>query len=409
MHLNLPKNNLYLYLLSIVAVQIGDIVRWQLNFQMFGNMFRILGGAMVAISIYRQLMMRQQPRLPFLMNFLLIWNTLNIIITLFTSGLSLTRMFGEPTYFFVYLLPYLLLYDIRQIPLRQIFTCCFVFVVLAAILIGLNANYFAMAGNVRQIAYMMAKVDGLAYFAQLPVLWSIPAAILFMNYELISRKKLVFSLVCFVLAIGFSMTFGRRSTSAYGGVFLLAAAWIYINNSGFSPLKKTFLLLFFTLIGFGVIAFVGNNFAFLMQRGLEDSRSAVDKAFWVDMNVYDLIFGRGLNGTYYDPMNVFDVIKNRRPGHETGYMNMILHSGSLFLIPYWLICFKSAFIGYFRSNNTLTKSFAIYIFLNAVLLLKGSYPSFALRFYLIWIGILICNSFYFREMDDDEIQEIYYQ
>lgn len=397
-------NSLTLFLLSLVTFQIGSLIRLQLNSQLIGNSFRIIGGIMVVISIFKQITDGNHQRLTLTMKFLLLWNTCNIAISFLATGIDITRMFGEDSYFFSYILPYLLLYDVWQIPIRRVFKFCFIFQILAAILMAFNASYFMNAGNASQIALLLSENDGIGSLAQLPVLWSIPAAIIFMNYDLVSRKVLVFSIVAFVFAIGFSMTFGRRSISAFGVIFLFAAIWFYIINSG----KRLVHVLLFSIVGLGALSFAANNFAYLMERGLDDTRSAVEEAFFADMQIEDYIFGRGLNGTYYDPMGIFEHINFQRPGHETGYLNLILHSGCLFLIPYWIICFTSAYAGYFKSNNKLTKSFAMYIFLNSIMLFVGSYPTFALRFFLLWVGILMCNSKEFRKMSDEDVYDLYF-
>ena len=125
------------------------------------------------------------------------------------------------------------------------------------------------------------------------------------------------------------------------------------------------------------------------------------------MNTIDYIFGRGLNGTYYDPMSIFDSINNMRPDIETGYLNIILHSGLLFLVPYLVICLYSSYKGAFKSKNTFTKSFALYILINTLMLFIGSYPAYNLRFLIIWIGILICNNDGIRAMSNSEIMSFY--
>ncbi len=403
----IKRNPLLQFLASIVLYQFGTIIRLQLDSQLLGNSLRIIGFLVLCYSLYYQLSYVKRPRLSFVMKFLLCWNVINIIISIFTSGLNLTRMFGEDSYILNYLLPFLLLYNVKYVPLREIFKFAVVFEIFALVLIALNFQYIIMASNIQLITGSLEENSRMQSLAQIPIMWSIPAAILFFNYQLVQKKYLVISVMAFILAIAFSMAFGRRSTSAYGIVFLLAAFGFYMSYARIGFSKKMIFSFLVLLLVVVAISYVANHFQYLMSRGLEDTRSGVNDAFYADMKTMDYIFGRGLNGTYYDPLNVFDSIKNQRPGHETGYLNIILHSGLLFLIPYLLLCLRSAVKGFFSSRNLLVKSMAIYIFINCLMLILGSYPSFNLRFYILWIGILLCNSAYFRNMNNRMIRRYF--
>lgn len=396
-------NPLFLYLLSIVIVQIGTIVRLQLDNQTLGNFLRIIGVLILLISLCRQINIVRVLRLNFCMRFLLFWNTFNILFTLLTEGLNLTRVFGEESYLLAYILPYLLVYDVSTINLNKIFNFSIMFALFALIIIFLNYEYLMMANN---IYYITSAIDNNlvnSVLAQIPIMWSIPASIIFMNLNFVSKKKVIISLIVYVLAISFSMALGRRGTSLYGILFLLAGFWMYIRNSSYRLSRRVHVSIILALFLLGCAYFAMDHFSFLVQRGFEDSRSSVNEAFFDDLDISDFILGRGLNGTYYDPMNIFDAINNRRPDHETGMLNIILHAGLLFLIPYLLICVSSIYKGYFKSNNTLIKSFSVYILINTLMLLVGSYPAFNLRFFILWIGILLCNNASFRRMDNKEI------
>lgn len=401
------KNPLLQFLISIVLYQCGTIIRIQLDNQLLGNILRIFSFFVLCYSLYYQLSFGKKPKLSFLMVFLLTWNVINIVISIITGGLNLTRMFGEDSYILNYILPFLLLYNVKYVPIKEIFRAAFIFEIFALILIILNFQYITMANNINLITGTLEENSRMQSVAQIPVMWSIPATILFLNYQMVQKKYLIISITAYVLAITFSMAFGRRSTSAYGIVFLLVAFGFYIFYSHVSLRKKILLTSLVVILIVVAIGYVANHFQYLMSRGLEDSRSAVNDAFYKDMNITDYIFGRGLNGTYYDPMNIFDNIKNQRPGHETGYLNIILHSGLLFLIPYGLLCLYSTIKGFFSSRNLLVKSMAIYIFINSLMLIIGSYPTFSLRFYILWIGILLCNNAYFRNMDNRMIKKYF--
>ena len=393
-----------MFMWSVVIFQIGTIIRLQLQSQMLGNLCRIVGAGIVCFSLVKQVSLRRLTQLPMLPLFLLLWNIINIIFSIFSGGgLNFTRSFSEDSYLFNFFLPFLLLYDVSTLDVRKLLNMSVLFVVFAAILIALNYNYLALASSSYAVQAAMAETEGLASFAQLPIMWSIPAVIVLMNPRFVNKKILLFTVLAYVFAIAFSMTFGRRSTSLYGVIFLLFSYLIFLKNKSYRLSYKVGISFLCVVVCLVIIPYVLNSFDFLFERGLEDSRTGVNEAFFADMNTRDYILGRGLNGTYYDPLNVFDNIGNKRTGQETGYLNIILHAGLLFLIPYLLIGLISVYWGLFRSRNTWVKSLALYILLNDLMLILGSYPGFNLRFFILWIGILFCNSKQFRSMNNKEI------
>lgn len=401
---NSPIN---LYLLSIVITMIGSIIRLQLDSQLIGNTFRIIGFFILMYSILKQLLNKDKPKLTFWMRFLLYWNTINILYTAISSGINATRLLGEESYLLSFMLPYLLLYDVRSLNIKKLFSYSFIFILFALVIIASNYEYIIMANNLNYILNVIDNTDGIASFAQIPIMWSIPAAILFMNINFVKNKYLIVTIIAYILAISFSMTFGRRSTSAYGVIFLLIGGWMFMKNPEFSPRTKfSFTIIFITLT---LVAsfYAVNKFSYLLERGLEDSRSGVVDAFHDDMEIHEYVIGRGLNGVYYDELNVFDKSNNLRTSIETGYLNIILHAGCLFLVPYIIICLYSAYCGYRKSKNSLIKSFAIYILLNTLMLYIGSYPGFNLRFFILWVGILLCNNNQMLSMTNKEIKEYF--
>lgn len=401
------KKPFLLFLISIVLYQTGSIVRIQLESQLLGNSFRMLGCFILFYSLIYQLTKGRHQPLTLIMKILLTWNILNIVGSIIFTGGSFTRFFGEDTYLLNYLLPFILFYDVRQIPFHQLFRYCFIFVLFAAILILINFKYLTLASQANKISSLLSENNSLQLLAQIPIMWSLPASIIFMNYNLVNKKTLIISIIAFLFAIAFSMTFGRRTTSAYGIVFLLVAFGFYYFQAKLTINKRLCILIIMGVFTIIIINFAINNFEYLIERGFEDSRSNVNDAFYKDMNWVDYIFGRGLNGKYYDPMDIFEKIKGLRTDIETGYLNVILHSGCLFLIPYWLVCFHSAYIGYFKAKNTLIKSFAVYILINSLMLIIGSYPAFNLRFFILWTGIILCNNKKLRQMQNHEIYKLF--
>ena len=166
---------------------------------------------------------------------------------------------------FNFFLPFLLLYDVSVLDVRKLLNLSVLFVVFAAILIVLNFNYLALASSAYAVQATMAETEGLASFAQLPIMWSIPAVIVLMNPRFVNKKILLFTVLAYVFAIAFSMTFGRRSTSLYGVIFLLFSYLIFLKNKSYRLSYKvgiSFLCVIFCLV---IIPYVLNSFDFLLM------------------------------------------------------------------------------------------------------------------------------------------------
>ena len=78
--INIKRSPINVFLLSVVLFETGTIIRLYLEMQSIGNIIRILG---VIVLIYSFVRLYEQGKIRSLnsnMTFLLIWNTLNIII-----------------------------------------------------------------------------------------------------------------------------------------------------------------------------------------------------------------------------------------------------------------------------------------------------------------------------------------
>lgn len=401
------KTALDFFLLSVIFFQVGRITRVEFGIQSLGNGLRIIGFIILVYSLLMQFSSKNKSHLNGIMIFLILWNTINILYSIFSTGLNHTRTFGEDSYFFNFIMPYLLLYNVQSFNIKKVFKYCIAFAFLSLLIVTINYKYILNANNISTITEALDAENMSLYFAQLPLMWSIPASLIFMNTQFVKNKQVVIALATVMLATMLSMAFGRRGTSFYGFAFLAVGAYTYIKNPYISVRKRRNFKIAVFLLLIVAITISTSHFSFLMERGMEDSRTGINEAFYADMNTIDYIFGRGLNGTYYDPLIIFEAHNFQRPALETGYLNIILHAGLLYLIPYLLLCLTSVYYGLFKSRNTFVKSFAVYILLNTLMLYIGSYPEFNLRFFLLWIGILLCNNRLIRSMNNDEIKSFY--
>lgn len=144
----------------------------------------------------------------------------------------------------------------------------------------------------------------------------------------------------------------------------------------------------------------------LQQRGDDDTRTGVELAMKADMNPVQWVFGKGLGGTYYCPLVIDDPnnLSMQRRVIETGYLQIILNGGIIYLILLGMILFPAVYKGLFKSRNTFTKGAAIFI----VLWIFYQYPrivtGFNMYYVEIWISAGICLSGKIRNMTDNAIK-----
>lgn len=199
----------------------------------------------------------------------------------------------------------------------------------------------------------------------------------------------------------------RRGGLAMSVLYLVMAWGMYtFNDNRTSKLKMIVIAVLILALGYVLFSNMADSFfATLMERGAEDSRSGVEESFYADMKTEaDWIFGRGWFGQYYEP-----AIKNYRSSIETGYLVLILRGGFLYLIPYVLVLAISFLNGYFRSNNLLSKSFAIMCLMQLISLYPYGWPAFNFSHFILWIGIWCCNRSSFRNLTDLTILNYFYE
>ena len=181
------------------------------------------------------------------------------------------------------------------------------------------------------------------------------------------------------------------------------ACWAMYAFTDKKTSKFKMVLILLLIVSLGYLLFAKNSVGFLgtlLERFDEDSRSAVEYNFWLDILKDDSIyFGRGWFGEYYDPL-----FGRMRPHIETGYMSLILRGGVIYLFLYVSLLLISSIKGIFFSKNILARSFGIVILLSLVALYPSGYPKFSLEYIIIWMGVFFCNQKSFRQMHDTEIK-----
>jgi hypothetical protein len=144
-------------------------------------------------------------------------------------------------------------------------------------------------------------------------------------------------------------------------------------------------------------------FSFILERAEEDTRTGVELYFYNDMHPIDWAIGRGINGKYYCPD--IEESSDYRILIETGYLQIILKGGIIFLSLYLLMAVPALILGIFYSKNLLSKAAGIWILVALLSLYPATVNTFNLNYLLVWISMGICYSSHIRRMTDHIVAE----
>lgn len=220
----------------------------------------------------------------------------------------------------------------------------------------------------------------------------------------ITDRQWLYSMLVSIGALLIAIYTARRGRTVtylmyYGFFYLL----YFIKNHSTSKMLLIFRgILVLLLIALVVIYNWDGFFSLIVERGTEDTRSGVELSFFMDMDEQSWIWGRGWFGQYFDWGT-----GEYRAGLETGYLTLILRGGMIYLSCYMLILLFSAIRGLFCSKNIFVKSFAVMILMSLFELYPFGWPAFDFKFFVIWMGVLICNSKYYLKMDESRVKSIF--
>lgn len=224
----------------------------------------------------------------------------------------------------------------------------------------------------------------------------------------ITPKTWVVNLVGLISILFINMIAARRGSSLITAIIFVLSLylWSKFKEQRIGPYAK---IIFALLIGCAIYFVLHSSlFEYLFHRGMEDSRSGVDKALLAQMSTWEQIVGKGLNGRYYYPIYMGDYLKGWRYGSETGFYNIVLKGGYLMAFTYILLLAIPAYKGLFKSQNFLCKAGGFFIFLSLLELYPFGWLEFSIKFLIIWMMVVLCMNPYVRAMDDEQIRQQFF-
>lgn len=300
-----------------------------------------------------------------------------------------------------YLTPFILFLGIRKIDIHIIFKFCYISAIIGVIFVLINFHEIFFTSHLWIAEGSWEKIKYAINIGQIPGYFILPSSFMLMNYNIVPSKYVKVGWIAFILSLATAIAYGRRSYIVFHIILLLSIGYIFIASRKTSHLKKISIFVIVIISITVIISSYANSnfFEVLLNRFDANTRGGVELFFYSDFygRTIDLIFGRGIFGTYYCPVNFGTYYTNNyRTIIETGYLQFILNGGIIILFLYVFILLKGAFIGFFKSSNTISKTMAIFLFANVLFLFSGNTLEFTFKGILIWICVFFLYSKEFR-------------
>lgn len=210
---------------------------------------------------------------------------------------------------------------------------------------------------------------------------------LFVIHGKMNYKTFLFIALTTIIGVVIPLLLGRRSACVMVLMFVLLYFVLKFRTS------LSWILFLFVIIG-GLYnlyltyeAEIEQLLPILFNRLTDDTRTWAEQELYKDFDndYWSILFGRGILGMYYSPTY------GPRTLIETGWLQMILKGGVVFLFLYLYILLSSFIKGFFCSRNRLINAMALYVFANILFLYPAGYLSTDLRMICLWICVGCCS------------------
>ena len=292
------------------------------------------------------------------------------------------EVFGARFYFMPYLIPVIFIlirYNILlfKLILKYTYTLLFVAIIIELFIL----LYF------RDTRFYVRGMTAIYTFSIAPLLLSQVSHLY--NNKLVSRVAFIY---LFLFAI-ITANWGRRGETMEPLFFIVTAFFIKIRSKGLGANRRITFLFFAVIFSIVTYLFVIENKdkLYIFERGFsqeswEQSRGATIRNFLYDFGSkpYDWFIGRGLNGTFRKFTFGEDQISR---SIEIGYFNILLKGGLLYLLPMMYLFIRAFYLGFFKSNNDLSKGLAMIVLWQMIYMVSFGMANYSLYYILVWIAV----------------------
>jgi hypothetical protein len=241
----------------------------------------------------------------------------------------------------------------------------------------------------------------------------VPCGFLLLNATYLSNKKINLSFFVLLISIVSLTYLARRSSLASLLGFVMSAYFLNLISSSKIKLFRYFPIIVIICVFVLFSRSFENSkevlFNKMAVRISEDTRSGVYERFFYDMKD-NMIFGKGMNGTYYCPLwdaevdgETFGAVQFRNI-IENGYYQLMLTGGIVHLVLFVLILLPAAIKGIFMSSNQFAKACGILVFLRMIDMFFYGMPVISFSYILVWICVGVCYTTSIRNLTDDEVR-----
>lgn len=324
---------------------------------------------------------------------------LSSLITTGFSGFSPFNQYGWPSL----IIPLIVFIGFRDLSLKAIFKFSCIYGLIGFLITVLNFKdifrpNLGMSGE---------EYQNYIEIAGMSVVFLFSTSFMLLCYAFVPSKYRNIAFLAMLICTLIVLVTARRASLFMNLLFMMLTFYLYVFTSkkGSKFIKLLFIL---SIVVFGVSTFfmyADSTFSLFFTRLDESSRAPVELAFYDSFKgeTLDWIFGRGINGTYYCIL-FDDSFVNYRGIIETGYLYIILKGGIISLIFYLFYLLNSAYLGFFKTNNMLTKAMALYLVAHVIYLMPFGLPTFSLEYIIVWICVVYCQSKVWRMKSDIEIK-----
>lgn len=287
-------------------------------------------------------------------------------------------------------------YDLRYL-FNALYLFCIVYIITTIIDLpevlakGAIIQTIGLEGNGEEYTSMIAAAGTMISF--------FPGFLCLFCKKYLNKKETVLFLLACILQFFIMLYMARRGESALQLLSFFLLWYIYKGR-----LSRSFLVRAIRVLAIVTIAYLlwsnydGTLFSIMKERQEVDTRGGMAEGFISTMSMKDWIIGRGWFGQYYESW-----LGEMRAGLEIGFLNLILKGGLLYLIPYIMTLSICAYKGIIKSNNYLCRAFGAIAFVRVISLIPFGVPFFTIQEFVVWTGVMICNSPYYLQMTDKEV------
>lgn len=332
----------------------------------------------------------------------LFWNLYLIIYSFITTGFAGLSPFNKYGWLSL-ITPLIVFIGFRNLSLNSIFKYSYVYGILGIIITVLNyekifISNLAIRGEEYQNYVVIVGMSNVFLFS---------TSFMFLCYAFVMPRYRMIALFTMVISILIALFAARRGGLFMNLLFLIFTFYLYVFSSRKgSVFFKLLFVISIVAVGVGTfLMYADTTFSLFFNRLDEISRKPVEIAFYDSFKgeTLDWIFGRGINGTYYCILYNNSFLKYRGI-IETGYLYIILKGGLVSLAFYLFFLLNSAYLGFYKTKNILTKAMALYLIAHVIYLVPHGLPSFSLEYIIVWVCILYCQSKVLRMKSDIDIK-----